>query len=247
MNEADFGERLSRISTQWTMIVQARGGSADEPATARNRLLLRYGGAVYRYLLAAVGDSDVAADLAQEFALRFVRGDFGRADPRRGRFRDYVKVTLVHLVHDHNRARQAWPQPLPESVAVTPPPADDSDDRFIDSWREELLDRTWKALEEDNPTYHAVLLLRVEEPDLPSRQMAERLGATLDRPITADGVRKTLERAQKKFAELLVAEVAASLGPGGEAELASELRDLDLLKYCRSALERREGGGAGAP
>jgi hypothetical protein len=45
----------------------------------------------------------------------------------------------------------------------------------------------------------------------------------------------------------LVAEVATSLGPAGAAELASELRDLDLLKYCRSALQRREGGGAGMP
>ena len=27
-----------------------------------------------------------------------MRGDFGRADPERGRFRDYVKTTLINLV-----------------------------------------------------------------------------------------------------------------------------------------------------
>jgi DNA-directed RNA polymerase specialized sigma24 family protein len=247
MGDTELSERLSRISTQWTMILQAHGGSADEPAKARNRLLLQYAGAVYRYLLGAVRDPDVAADLAQEFALRFVRGDFRRADRERGRFRDYVKTAVAHLVKDHYRARQSFPRPLSdvdEPFAATPP-GDDTETCFLDSWREELLERTWKALADDNPTYHAVLLLRVDEPDLSSPQMAERLSATLDRPLTADGVRKTLERAQKKFAELLVAEVAASLGPGHESQLASELRDLDLLKYCQSALERRADDGAG--
>jgi hypothetical protein len=52
-------------------------------------------------------------------------------------------------------------------------------------------------------------------------------------------VRKTLQRAQAKFADLLVEEVATSLESATEEELQSELRELELLRYCRSALERR--------
>jgi len=47
-----------------------------------------------------------------------------------------------------------------------------------------------------------------------------------------------LQRAHAKFAELLVDEVATSLGTPSREEVAEELRELDLLKYCRSAVER---------
>jgi hypothetical protein len=47
-----------------------------------------YHRAVHRYLLGALRDEDAAEELFQEFALRFVRGDFRWADRGRGRFRD---------------------------------------------------------------------------------------------------------------------------------------------------------------
>jgi hypothetical protein len=52
-------------------------------------------------------------------------------------------------------------------------------------------------------------------------------------------VRKAIQRAHEKFADLLVKEVEESLDAPTAAELTEELRNLDLLKYCRSALERR--------
>ena len=110
---------------------------------------------------------------------------------------------------------------------------------FLPSWRAELLDRTWKALAAAQPMYHAVLLFRVENPDVPSPQMAEQLAARLGTPMRPDQVRKALQRSHAKFAELLVDEVATSLGNPSREELAEEVRELDLLKYCRSALERR--------
>jgi hypothetical protein len=48
-----------------------------------------------------------------------------------------------------------------------------------------------------------------------------------------------LARSRVKFAELLLDEVATSLERPTHEELAAELRELDLLKYCRSALDRR--------
>src|SRR5262245_57328630 len=94
--------RLSGISTLWSTFFQAHK-SGDAAVAARQALLERYSGAVYRYLLGAVRNEDTAADLTQEFALRFLRGDFHRADPQRGRFRDYLKTSLIHLVNDHHR------------------------------------------------------------------------------------------------------------------------------------------------
>jgi RNA polymerase sigma factor (sigma-70 family) len=238
-------ERLSRISTLWTVVFQAHEGHADTVTEAQKLLMSRYHGAIYRYLLGAVRDPEVATELFQDFALRFLRGDFRRADPRRGRFRDYVKTALVHLTTDHYRSRQAWPGPLADDPPARAAPVavgESLEGDFLASWREELLDRTWHALSEVNPAYHAVLLCRVENPEMPSARIAEELCASLDKPLTASWVRKNLQRAHEKFADLLLDEVARSLESSRPEDLRDELRELDLLKYCQSAVARRGGG-----
>ena len=160
MEPADFDQRLSRITTLWTLHVRAH--SPDAAAAARGDLLYRYRAAAYRYMLAAVRDVDAADDLAQEFAVRFLRGDFRHADPGRGRFRDYLRTALRHLVTDHHRAKQREPAPLAVEPAATP---GDADETFHTAWREELLERAWQGLAAEQATGHAVLRLRVEEPD----------------------------------------------------------------------------------
>ena len=112
--------------------------------------------------------------------------------------------------------------------------------RYRDSWRDEFLERTWQALALANPLHHAALLLRVEVPDLSSAEMAQRLSEELGKPVSAELARKALQRAHAKFAELLVEEVADSLESCSSQELQQELRELDLLKYCQSAVEKRQ-------
>src|SRR5262245_2690826 len=238
MDLDSLNQHLSRISTLWSLLQQAHAG-ADDAATAAQRVLMqRYLGAVYHYLLGALRDEGAAEELLQEFAARFLRGDFRRADPRRGRFRDYVKTALIHLVNDHRRAERARPRPLPPDRAG--PAAADADDarRFLESRREELLTQTGAALADGHPTFYAVLVCHVRQPDVTSPQLAAELSARLGKPYTAGQVRVTLHRARAKFAELLVEEVARSLGRPEAAELVQEIRDLDLLKYCRNALKR---------
>lgn len=235
MEQPGSDVRLSRIETHWTALLVAHGAAGDARAV-RDRLIGRYAGAVYRYLLGAVRDPDVAADLCQDFAVRFLRGDFRRATPERGRFRNYVKSALVNLVNDHHRQRQAGPKPLAVDAQA---PALPSDVEFVGGWRLSLLDQTWKALAGANPAFHAVLLLRVENPDMPSPEMAERLTGQLGRPVTPENVRKSLQRAHVKFAELLLDQVADSLEDPTADDIEAELQSLDLLKYCRSALDRR--------
>ncbi|HEV3142998.1 MAG TPA: sigma-70 family RNA polymerase sigma factor [Gemmataceae bacterium] len=233
-------EHLSRITTLWSAVCPTRAPTADEQIEGHCRLLKQYQAAVYAYLLGAVRNADVADELFQEFALRVVRGDFSKTNPERGRFRDYLRTALIHLITDYYRERNAWPKRLAENAAasaVEAPAAKESD--FIQHWRDEILERTWQALAEAQPTYHAVLLFRVQNPDVPSPQMAAELSRHLGKPMEADGVRKALQRAHAKFADLLLDEVAASLGGPTNAELEAELRELDLLRYCRPALAKR--------
>jgi RNA polymerase sigma-70 factor (ECF subfamily) len=238
MDSAEVSQRLSRIDTLWTMVFQAHGDDASAVPKAQAALLQRYRGAIFRYLVGAVRDADAAEELAQEFALRFLRGDFRRADPTRGRYRNYVKTSLVHLVTDYHRARQQAPAVLAADVQDFAPAVSD-DNSFAANWRQELLERTWQALLEFNPTYHDVLKLRIENADMPSSEMAEQLTARLAKPISAALVRKSLQRAHDKFADLLLDEVAVSMEAADKAELEQELKELDLLRFCRSALDRR--------
>lgn len=235
-------DRLSRISTQWTLIRRAHQRIPDAATAAQHELMQRYCGAAYRYLLGALRDQDAAEELFQEFALRFVRGDFRRADSERGRFRDYIKTALVHLVTDYYRRRRTEPGPLPDQCAEPQHDDREVDDvhtAFVASWREELIDQTWRSLAEAQPTYHSVLLLHVENPDMPSAEMAEKLTAKLQKSMAAGNLRVTLHRAREKYADLLVEEVARSLGTPSQETLVEELRELRLLQLCDSALKRR--------
>ena len=96
---------LSHIQTAWSMVRRAHG---DHTAvqSAQQALLDRYGGAVRRYALAALRDEDAADEVFQEFALKFVRGDFEGADPERGRFRAFVKTIVYRLIVDYQRRRK---------------------------------------------------------------------------------------------------------------------------------------------
>jgi RNA polymerase sigma-70 factor (ECF subfamily) len=238
-------DRLSHISTLWTLVADAKGGPEEAVTAAQQELLRRYSSAVHRYLLDALRNRDAADELAQEFALRFLRGDCRRVDPQRGRFRDYLKGVLSHLIVDYYRRQRTLPEPLPtcgwESAAFSQE-SENEDRQFLESWRNELLARTWDAFarteKETGKPFYAVLRFRIQHPDLRSSQMAEQLSAQLGKPVTAEWVRQTLHRGRDKFAELLVREVADTLQDPTTEELEEELSELGLLPYCQNALKR---------
>ncbi len=245
MNEQDIQQHLSQIATQWTMLYQAHKGDQDQAAAARQVLMQRYCGAVYRYLLRAVRDSSVAEDLTQEFALRFIQGRFGHADPAQGRFRNYVKGALFRLVQDHYRGLLKGPRQVPlenDAGVVAPDHSEAADQEFRDSWRQELLARAWRALEqqeqETGQPYYAVLRLRVDQPDLSSSQVAELLATRMNKTFSPAGIRQLVHRARERFAELLLVDIRQSLEGAPMDQVVEELAELNLLKYCKDLLDR---------
>jgi RNA polymerase sigma-70 factor (ECF subfamily) len=249
MSTRDADRHLSRISTLWSLVSAAQHEPGDESRAAQQKLLERYGSAIRRYLLGAVRDANAAEDLWQEFAYRFLHGDLRNVDPERGRFRDYVKGVLFHLVADYHKKRQRLPRQLPSEhpePAVSCEPDAEQEQAFLTNWRDELLARTWAALaaadEASGQSFHAVLRFRAEHPELHSDEMAEQLSRPLGKTLTASGIRKTLERARDRFADLLLDEIAQGLSNPTVENLEEELVDLNLLEHCRPALERRRGG-----
>ena len=240
MTQEDLDRRLSRISTIWTVLNQAHDGPADAATAARQLVIQRYGKAINRYLTAALRDSDAADEVAQEFALNFVKGDFRGASPERGRFRNYLKTVLFHLVSKYRGRQRKLPQTLgadnPALEALAAPV--DVDLEFATCWRDELLTRTWEALNQAQSSYYTVLHFRAAHPDMPSAEMAGKLSEQMGKVMTAESVRQTLSRARERFADLLLDEGARSVEPLTPERVEDELLELGLMEYCRPAWER---------
>jgi RNA polymerase sigma-70 factor (ECF subfamily) len=239
MATADL-DRLSQISTRWTLVAEA--GRADGGREALAALLPRYCPPVYSYLLGIVRDEELAAELCQEFALRFVRGDFRNARPERGRFRDYLRVSVQRLARDQIRRRRARERLLPFDSGVflgSPDPWADLEAGFVESWRQNLLNRAWAALEQASADAgrldYEALRMRADDPTQNSGAIAEALARRHGREFTAAGVRQVLHRARERFTEMLRREVGESLPSDDPAEVDEELAALGLLVYCRGA------------
>ena len=245
MDEQDL--RLSRIDTLWSVVRGAHGPSGGAMRQAQEALLSRYGGAVRRYLLGALRDVDAADEVFQEFALKLVSGAFQRADAGQGRFRNFLKTALFHLIVDHQRRKRR--QGAERVLVVDPPervtPADataDEEEAWTRSWRDELLAKSWAALsqiEQSSGTpYYTVLRFRCDHPDMRSPDMALELSRTLNKSMQASAVRVLIHRARDMFAERLLDLVRDSLANPLPDELEEELIDLHLLDYCREQFHR---------
>jgi DNA-directed RNA polymerase specialized sigma24 family protein len=238
-------QHLSRIETHWTAVFQAHQGRPHDAEAAQAALIQRYAGAVHRYLLASLRDVDAADDLSQEFALRFLRGDFKNADPGKGRFRDFLKRAIYHLMMDYHRSRKARPHALGHEAAEPDEGSwdQDLDRQFIESWREQLMAQAWTELdrsqERTGQPFADVLRLRITSPDLRPPELAQRLSERLGRPVNAGWVRINLHRARDMFVGSLLAEVERSLGNSSQERLEEELIELGLFEHCRSVLKRR--------
>ena len=239
---------LSRIQTAWSMVHRAHGDHTALPL-AQQALLDRYGGAVRRYALAALRNEDAADEVFQEFALRFVRGDFKTADPERGRFRAFVKTSVYRLIVDYQRRQKKRSGEFPmhsnmaEPVESASAGVDEDDALFQASWRDDLISRCWCKLKEvereSGKPYFTALRYRVDNPDLRSPELAAGLTEKLGKSINAGAVRVLLHRAREEFGDLLLVEITESLADGSLDAAEEELIELNLLEYCRPALDRR--------
>jgi RNA polymerase sigma-70 factor (ECF subfamily) len=241
---------LSWISTTWPKVLQGRG-QEDGAAKARAELLVRYHEAVYHYFLQQLRDPHVAQELYSNFALRLIETDqiIKRADPKLGRFRNYLKTILHHMVIDYYRSRgRKKEQPLPLDVSIPDVIAQESGDPDTDFppiWRQELLNQAWKGLEEQEKKsghlYYTALRYQSDHADQRAPQIAEALSKRCRKSFTPEAIRQVLHRAREKFAQLLLEEVERSMETPGVDELEQELIDLQLLVYCKKALEKRRG------
>jgi RNA polymerase sigma-70 factor (ECF subfamily) len=237
-------------------VFQAGQGEGSIAEQARGELLVRYHDAVYRYLCAKLGDSDAACELFSRFAERVVEIHpfLQRANPEKGRFRDYLKSVLSRMVIDYHREnqreqkkrREITPGSDHEPMQAETDPGNDVE--FQKVWVEELMNHAWKGLEQVEKTkgqpYHSLLLYKAQNPQVRSEAMAQHFTTVLGKPMSAANIRQLLHRGQELLSDLLVEEVARSLRDGENATVSAERVEEELInlqlfdKFRRDALDR---------
>jgi DNA-directed RNA polymerase specialized sigma24 family protein len=241
-------DRLSQIETLWSMVYRANRPEDDQQGFAQAELLGRYGAAIQRYLHGALRDASAADDLYQEFAVRFLRGDFARAHQEKGRFRGFLKVILGRMVADHFRKNIRHPTHQLDSQILIPDEStqEKRDQEFASVWRDQMLTQAWQKLAEEEQQsgkpWMKVLKFRVDHPTARSAELAELLAAEIGEPVTATRLRVLLHRSREKFADYLISAVAQTLQDDSIDAVEEELAELELLRYCQASInQRREG------
>jgi DNA-directed RNA polymerase specialized sigma24 family protein len=241
----DPASRLSDIVTNWRDVIEAHNG-AGIGRSAQERLIRRYEPAIRRYLLVLVKDPEAADELFQDFSTLLVSGKFQAAAPELGRFRNYIKTTLIHLAHRYLRNKPRHPVNIDredlDKLAATPEVAE-SDSTFNQLWVTNLMGRAFKQLEDSErltgkPLYFA-LILKIRHPKLRSEALARSMSESHKSPVTEGQFRKMVHQARGLLTEFIVRQVEESLGHPGLDDVEQELIELRLMNACRKVIERR--------
>lgn len=217
---------LDQITTRWSQIC--------DPV----RFVMRYSQAIRAYLAAIFRDEEAAEEACQEFLAKFLGRGLESAVPDRGRFRDYLKISVRNTALAILRRKQEKPvdPAILETLAT-----DTADNAWIQEWQRVVLDKAWRQLEQHERTspqgmHFTALTLAVDFPNETSEQLAVRATDQLQRPVNAAAFRKQLSRARQHFAQLIVEEVSQTLSSDVHRDLGEELAELGLLPYVKGQL-----------
>ncbi|HMJ88699.1 MAG TPA: sigma-70 family RNA polymerase sigma factor [Candidatus Acidoferrum sp.] len=231
-HDQNFDRRIF-ATTRWSLILRARGD--DESGRAALEALCRaYWRPVHAYLLRTGHRPQDADDFTQEFFARLLRREsFGNLSPERGRFRNFLLVSLRHFLSDERdkqtAARRGGGVPLisidAESDAadrIEIPDTFTPEHAFERHWAESVLRRAREQLRDEcavtRPGLYEALGPEGNDADETYGEIGRRLG------FSEEAVKSAAFRLRRRYRELIRAEVAETVT--SETELEEELRHL---------------------
>ena len=228
--------------TRWSMVWRAGHGDEMSKLEAMQIICQDYWPPVYAYIRRGGKSEQDAEDLTQDFFYRIIRRDwFAKADPARGRLRNYLFTSLVNFLRDAHRSEQAEKRGNGQALIRLI----DAEGRYhweaVDQMSpDRLFQRRWamhlveKAVEATGAEYAGrgqqavfeALQARLMDPD----GGEERLGTVASQlGMTAGAVRAALFRLRQRFRELLFLEVGHTIGSMDREEIRNEM--VSLLEY----------------
>ena len=229
------GEGLIFATTRWSLILRTQE-QGDDGHAALETLCRAYWKPLRAYLLRAGHRPADADDFTQEFFAGLLRrGSLAKLVPERGRFRNFLLVSLRHFLADERdkaRAERRGGGVVPISLdaesaegqaQLDVPDALTPEQVFERQWAETVLARARERLREEcaangRTAVYEALGPEGNDADETYAQIGPRLG------LSEEGVKSAAFRLRRRYRELIRAEVADTVH--SEEELEDELRHL---------------------
>jgi RNA polymerase sigma factor (sigma-70 family) len=224
-------------TTHWSVVLAAGRRDTPRAQAALEELCRRYWLPLYYFLRRRGSSPEDAEDLTQElFARLLQRGAVAKADPRRGRFRSFLLVSMKNLLADEwDKARALKRGGGPaltldfqsEETRLQAEPADPTapDKAFDRRWALALLDQVYRRLEEEfrqQGKAGQFAVLRVALAGGPEAAPCADLGRQLG--LTEGATRVAVHRLRRRYREVLRELIADTVSAPEEIE--DELRHL---------------------
>jgi DNA-directed RNA polymerase specialized sigma24 family protein len=239
--DSTAGERPNFRTTQWGLVATAAAEGAAEARVALEELYRLYCYPVYAFIRRRGHGRHDAQDLTQDFFVHLSeKGAFGRADPQRGRFRNFLLGALDHfLANAAERASAAkrgggcqWvfldDDAAEHRYQLAAPEGMTAEKVFEARWAATLVEATFARLRSELESegkgylFEALQGFVVGEKDASYQQVADALGLSL-------GALKTvIYRLRGRYRTLLREEVARTVATPVEVD--------EELRYLRVAL-----------
>jgi RNA polymerase sigma factor (sigma-70 family) len=229
------------VTTQWTRVLEARGHSPEAQA-ALSDLCAAYYAPVFAFIRHHTPDPDAARDFTQEFFARLLaRHGLDTVERGRGRFRSYLLGAVKHFLADqHDRAgaakRGGGQTPLSldahagdtthggggakSALLQVPDPAAPVPDAYFDrQWALTILDRALAALAADHAAAGKTAQFETLKPWLTGdAEQLSQADAARRLDVNEGAVKVAIHRLRKRFRELVKAEIAQTVGGGGDVQ-----------------------------
>ncbi len=238
------GPRTSSFpTTQWSLIAKAGAPASSQARAALEELCSDYWYPLYAFIRRKGNAPDRACDLTQDFFTRLLENDLlAAAEERKGRFRAFLQVACKNFLIDGWRQRR---EPSASAISIDArsaegryvvEPADSmTPERLFDrAWALTLLDRVLGLLAAEYATPDRAAIfneLKVVLTDGKGAVRAAEVGLRLG--MTDGAVHNASHRLRKRYREILMEEIAATLDD--PSELDDEIRALFAALRCESA------------
>ena len=223
--------------TRWSLISAVRSGDAARSLEAMETLCRSYWYPLYAYVRRSGHPHEASADLTQGFFAHLIgKGLVARADPERGRLRNFLLTALQRFLRDDWRAqiRQrrgggAAVLSIDEATAEglysrEPAHMETPEKLYHRRWALMLLERTLLSLRDDYAQQGKGELFDVLKPALTEEPDADSAAASGEKlGLTAGAVRVAVTRLRARYRQRLLTEVAASMDAQTEAEVDEEI------------------------
>jgi RNA polymerase sigma-70 factor (ECF subfamily) len=225
------------VTTLWSVVLRAGSESEAESAAALERLCRQYWQPLYVFARRMGHSEHDAQDLTQGFLADLVaQRALARADPNRGRFRNFLLASFRHFLANRHREQLAGKRgggathdsleelaetnALPESGdGLTP------ERQYERTWALAVLDRVLQRLRTEYVAAGREHLFEAVQPFLAAageRHGYAQLGEQLGMAESTVGV--TIHRMRRRYGDLLREEIAATVATPEEVD--DELRHL---------------------